>query len=201
VKTFIVGVALVCIAVLGVWAWGYQVYDIAQREAGESYRQGDAVGMRDRLVEYESSRAAYPLRFARYLEKFKQRFIYAKGVAYAGLGDSAKAEIAFRDAATAHEARIAEWALYNGASYLVFRNELDAARDAYRKSLILDPFDVQAKINLELLLKKIQERNAAADALKKKNGQGQAPAPGDYWKREIPSQDNPGGGSSNRIYH
>ena len=199
-KLFSIGVLMVCIAVLGAWTWVYQSYDVAQREAAENYRRGDVVGMRDGLLQYESSRAAYPIFALRYFEKFKQRLAYTKGVAYAGLGDSVKAVTAFRETAQTHEEQIAGRALYNGAHYLIFGNELDAARDAYRKVLTLVPSDVPTKINLELLLKKIQERNADGDGLKKKNGQNKAPASGDYWKREIPNQDSSGGDSSGRIY-
>ncbi|MDO8558399.1 MAG: hypothetical protein Q7S09_04420 [bacterium] len=198
-RTFGVGLTVLTIAVLAAWCWIYRGYEKTEQALRVQEQSGSYAGMQKTLASYTAERRSYPLQKLKQFERFANRLSYASGVAAAGLGDGTKAEALFREASRSPENAVACSALYNGAEYLVARNELDAARDQYRKVLECAPYDVAAKINLELLLKRIQERNARQAALK--NGKGD-PKEGisDYWSRRIPEQNGQSEGSSQRVW-
>lgn len=201
-KNFLAFVMLASMFFLGAWCWIYRAYEVARLESERLFTAGDAAGAQRILSHYNESRAAYPFGRVSYLDRFAKRLKYHEGAAQALLGDTKKAESAFRDSAGSHEKTVASASRYNGAEYLRYRGEWDGARDAYAEALKLDPNDRQAKINLEKLLKKMKENEAEANK-QKKNGKNDKKglAPSDYWNRDNPDEeDSESGDESNRIY-
>ena len=193
-KIFLIFLAVFTAGILGLWCWTYDAYDDTQKLALSYHRAGNFPSMRNVLEKHEASRAAYPIFHSNFLDVFAKRLAYSKGVAFAGLGDFKKAEVAFREASQSREREISFMAIYNNAEYFINRGELDAAAEEYRKVLRIIPGDIQAKINLELLLKKIQERNEKAGKLKKDGDQ--SPESSDYWRRNIPESGQGNSGSA-----
>lgn len=181
---------------LGLWCWMYGSYEDMRAEALYKYRVGDFAGMRGTLSEYTANSTSLLLRKVKHLKVFAQEIAYIEGVAAAGLEDVGTAETKFREASSSSRTGLAARAHYNGAEYLVKRGELDAAREKYTEALKLNPLDVQAKINLELLLKKIEDRDKRGD--KTKSGFDEFWS--DYWLRKDPKENSVSGDASKRIW-
>ncbi len=194
-RKFVLVPAILMAMILGLWCKVYRDYDSTRTRSENQYARSDFIGMSDTIEQYESSYWSYLMTTSKYLDLFSKRIAYLNGVIKAGLGDSQKAEWNFREAAGAQENEIAFRAVYNWAEYFVDRYDLDAARKQYIEALEMSPYDVQTKINLELLLIELQKKKA-----KDKEKRGKAMALSDYWVRKTPDDDHLSAGQSKRIW-
>jgi tetratricopeptide (TPR) repeat protein len=80
------------------------------------------------------------------------------GVAHARKGDTDAAKNALLAASASDDAPIAADALYNLGNVMLEAKQPDQAVEAYLKSLDLDPHDADAKRNLEIALRRLQEQ-------------------------------------------
>jgi hypothetical protein len=87
---------------------------------------------------------------------------------------------------------------YRYRLYSMKEKGLNKAQSLLNETLMLDPNDVDAKINLELMLKKIQARQKVdlpEETEKKESIRPQA-EPGEQWRLDIPDKDGEGSGAS-----
>lgn len=197
-KKVIAGLLVLAVLALGLWVRAYRAYERAEQGAIALLRAGDGKGALETIHGYLTSVDSYPVRNIARLGTFHKRLRYHEGVGYLVVGDNASAEGALRDAAQSSESGIAAKASYNLADIALRRDDLETARAHVSRSLELNPVDVEAKVNLELLLKKIQAESSGED---KGKGKG-VPVPGqsDLWRLDIPQYDSPSSGGSNRTY-
>jgi len=187
----------ICITLLGTWSHIYSSYlevqgAIAHSAAAENFAEAMA-----RLKAYRNSPVAYPLEKIALLARFKSRLQYNEGVLHARLGDRAAAVMAFQQAAQANESAIAATALYNLAVDALDRGDLETARRFLSKALTLIPDDIEAKVNLELVIMKSRSgRNDESDHEWKKQRQPTDKGrPGEQWRLDIPEEEGQGGGT------
>lgn len=180
---------------LNVWCWAYQSYFEAQDRIVEMYETGDWVGAMKQLQAYRSERISYVMYKNPILERFKYRLRYNEGVIAGELGDLRASESALKDAVQSVENEIASYALYNLALYAVSRNNLDVAKSHLSKALLLNPLDIETRVNLEVVLKKIRIRDMRIRGMDE-DGQ---PLPLEQW-RDMPSEEGESGMESRRSY-
>ncbi len=194
-KRWSVIVSILALTAIGAWCWLYRAYDRVIQQTLVADSQNLHGNVHRGLDAFEQSRQS---RFIRRIPTFRERLDYLRAVALAKVGEEQKADALFTQLASAAQRRIAEQSLYNKAHYSVRTGASEEARDQYRKALLLDPDDMQAKINLELLLVRMQEEASAARKQSDKAGQNPSSV-NDYWTREEVLQDG-ASPTSNRIW-
>lgn len=190
-KRWSVILSVLALTAAGVWCWLYRAYDGVVQQALTASGQDLHSDVGAGLDAFEQSRQAQVINR---IQTFRERLAYLRAVALAKIGDEKKADALFTQLASAQQSHIAQQSLYNKAHSSVRTGALEEARDQYRKALVMDPGDLQAKINLELLLVRMQEEAAAAKKQGDKQGQ-QPPSMSDYWTREDPLVNSPSAGS------
>lgn len=195
---------IVCILIVfsllagSTWCLVFNAYYDASEEVGNRLSLGDWPGALDTLHNYQKNPLAYPIYNASKLKKYRFRLNYLEGVIYSDVGNSEAATSFFRKAAESQEATIAAAARYNLAYYAMKENGLDKARSLLNETLMLNPNDVGAKINLELILKKIEARqqmDLPEESEKRETIRPQA-APGEQWRLDVPDEEGEGSGAS-----
>lgn len=116
---------------------------------------------------------------------------FNKGVALARKGDAAAARDALLAAAASRDAGIAADALYNLGNVQLAEKSYGEAVESYLKSLDLDPADPDARRNLEIALRRLQEQPPQAQPEPSPDGQDQDP-PQDEQQQPEPQDPNQG---------
>lgn len=188
-KYGIAGLAAIAAVTLGLWIWMYGAYERTEQRMFTLLAAGDGVGAVEAGSAWRDSYAAYAMRHTPYLGIFEKRIRYHEGVGNMLVGDDRAADEAFLDAAEASEADIAAQARYNLASSALGRNDLEAAKGHLTKALAINPADPETKVNLELLLKKMETMQKPSSA-----------AASDLWKLGMPPQNGDPNSGSKRSY-
>ncbi|HXV26823.1 MAG TPA: hypothetical protein VD862_02270 [Candidatus Paceibacterota bacterium] len=152
-RTLIAALMLIAGA-LAYWSWSYREYDRTLRTVLTAQAGSDPAAYAAALESLAASRASWVLR---QIPELQRRLDYAGGVLSLMTGDTESADRAFSVTAGAHTDAIAARALYNRGNLAVARRQLETAKDQYITALKADPGDLQTKINLELLLKRIEQ--------------------------------------------
>jgi len=198
-KKLIAILIVTSIALLGIWSWIYGSYVKIQNGIVEKCETGNWVGAMERLRRYQESKSSYLIYNLPYFKKFRLRLTYNEGVINGNLGDSDASERAFRDAALSREIEIAEASLYNLALLATGRGDVESAGAHLSSALRLIPGDVDAKVNLELVLKRMKVpvmEQPRGEGKQRKNGL----PPVEQW-RDLPSyEEGPGDSKSRRSY-
>lgn len=191
-KKLIAILIVTALALLGTWLWIYGSYFDAQLRIVDTYQSGDWTGAMAKVNEYRSGKASYLMYHLPFMEKFRLRLRYNEGVIRRKLGDTVASGLAFRDAALSPEVDIAAASLYNLALLSVKRGDMESAREHLSSALRLVPSDTEAKVNLELVLKRIRVLEMESRGTSDQRKEGRAPA--EQW-RDMPSyeegQSNP----------
>jgi tetratricopeptide (TPR) repeat protein len=192
--------ALILLSLLAVSTWylTFKAYYDAHDEVASRLSLGDWPGAVDSVKTYQKNILSYPVYNIQKLKKYRFRLNYMEGVVYNEVGDYEIANAAFRKAAGSQEIQIAAASKYNLAYYAMQGNNLEKARSLLNGALMMDPNDVDAKINLELTLKKIQEReeiDSPEETEKEKTIRPQA-EPGEQWRLDVPDEEGEGSGAS-----
>jgi Flp pilus assembly protein TadD len=192
-----------CIILLGTWSHIYSSYLEVQEDIAHSAAAGNFADAMARLKVYRNSPVAYPLEKIALLARFKSRLHYNEGVLHTRLGDRATAATAFNLAAQAKEPAIAATALYNLAVDALDRSDLETARQLLSKALTMIPDDIEAKVNLELVLMK--SRSGRDDDSDHEQEKLRQPAdkgrPGEQWRLDIPEEEGQGSGTGTERSH
>lgn len=186
------------IALLGGWLWVYESYVDIQDTVLRRFECGDCYGAMERLQAYQSSKASYAIYNIPLLDRFRLRLRYQEGVISGRLGDIGASESAFKDAARSDEPGVAANALYNLAFYAIDKDDLRSAKSLLSNSLRLRPDDVEAKVNLELVLKKIRARGLQSD-VKQRKQEGKV-VPGEQWRHDLQKREGEGVPGPRRSY-
>jgi Ca-activated chloride channel family protein len=83
---------------------------------------------------------------------------FNRGIALTGQGKAEEAGDAFLGAAAAEDPRVAADALYNLGNVLLDAQQYEPAVEAYLKSLDLDPADADARRNLEIAWRRLEQQ-------------------------------------------
>lgn len=197
-KRLVAVLIVAALALLGAWSWIYGAYFEAQSGIVEKCGTGDWAGAMERLREYREGKASYLVYHLPVLERFRLRLRYNEGVASGKLGDAEASGRAFQDAALSSEVDIAAASLYNLALLAAGRGDMESARAHLGSALRLVPGDTEAKVNLELVLKRMRVPDTEPRAAGEQKKEGRAPA--EQW-RDMPSyEEGPGGSESRRSY-
>ncbi len=196
-KVFSILVLLSLLAV-STWCLIFNAYYDTSEIVNSRLIQGDWAGALGSIKYYQKNPLSYPVYNAAKLKKFRFRLNYLEGVVYNSVGNSEAASLSFRKAADSQEVAIGAAAKYNLAYYAIQEDGLDRARTLLNETLMLDPDDVAAKINLELILKRIQARQQmeVPEKLKKQETIQPQAEPGEQWRLEVPDEESEGSGSS-----
>jgi tetratricopeptide (TPR) repeat protein len=192
-----------CIILLTTWSHIYSSYLEVQGAITHYAAAGNFADAMARLKAFRNSPVAYPLEKIALFARFKSRLQYNEGVLHARLGDRANAAMAFNQAAQAKEPAIAATAFYNLAVDALDRSDLETARQFLSKALTLIPDDIEAKVNLELVIMKSRSgRNDDSDHEQKKQRQPTDKGrPGEQWRLDIPENEGQGGGTGTETSH
>ncbi len=196
-RKFVALFLVTTIGLLGAWLWVYQSYIEVQDSIMQKYECGDWDGAVERLQAYQASSVSYPVYNFPFLERLRLRLRYHEGVTSGRLGDMEGSEVAFRDATRSDEPDIAAKAFYNLALYAIEKGDLESARSLLSSALRLSPGDVDAKVNLELVLMRIRLRRLQAGEMKKRAAQV---SPGEQWRHGIEKREGEGSVKSRRSY-
>ena len=184
--------------ILGAWCLIFKAYYATGDEIHARLSLGDKPGALDSLKTYQASILAYPIYNYYKFEKFRFRSFYLEGVVSDEAGNHAVASTAFRKATQSQEAHIAAASKYNLSHYAIKDGSFEKARMLLNEALMLDPEDMNAKINLELVLKKNQAGHKADLPKEKEEKESVLPQaePGEQWRLDVPDEDGEGSGAS-----
>jgi tetratricopeptide (TPR) repeat protein len=191
---------LILLSLLGVstWCLTFNTYYDTNDEIAKRLSLGNWPGALDSVKRYQENILSYPVYNFQKLKKYRLRFNFLEGVVYNEVGDEEKATAAFMKAAKSQETSIAAAAKYNLAYYAVKGSNLQKTQSLLNEALMMDPNDVDAKINLELVLKKIQEREKIdlQEETEKKEPIKPQVEPGEQWRLDVPDEEGEGSGAS-----
>jgi len=192
-----------CITLLGTWSYIYSSYLKVQGAIAQYSAAGNFADAMEQLRAFRNGPVAYPLGKIALFARFKSRLQYNEGVLRTRLGDRVTATAAFHQAAQSKESVIAAAALYNLAIDALDRSDLETARQLLSKALTLNPDDIEAKVNLELVLMKSRSgRKKESDLQQEKQRQPTDKGrPGEQWRLDIPEEDGQGGGAGTERSH
>lgn len=190
-------ILFILLAVSG-WCLTFKAYYAANDKIAEKLALGDFPGALHSLETYRERLLSYPFYNFPQLEKFRFRLNYLAGVVYSEVGEIDKASVEFRKAAESMETYIAAASKYNLAYYAMKAINLSKSRTLLNEALMMDPNDLDAKINLELVLEQIQARAELElpDNTQKKDSYKPQPAPGEQWRLDVPDEEGEGSGVS-----
>ena len=192
--TLIAG-AVILTVILAVWCWSYDRYTGTAESILQAQGSGDGAAMQNALSDLSGSLQHTLLGQFRW---FRDRLQYADAAAAQLQGDDTAAAAGFASLMSdASESELAFRSHYNQASILIGRGQLEAARTQLEKALFYRPDDTQAKINLELLLRKIGQQGKGAGDLKDMLDMRDQLS--DMWLREDSTMDGPSN-SSKRVW-
>ena len=159
---------------------------------------GDWPGALGLLKNYQKNLLSYPLYNFPKLKKYRFRLNYLEGVVYNEVGNIEVASAVFMRAAESQETAIAAAAKYNLAYYAIKENGLNKGQSLLNEALMLNPNDVGAKINLELIIKRIQDRQKIdlPEETEKQEPVKPQPEPGEQWRLDVPDEEGEGSGAS-----
>jgi hypothetical protein len=183
--------ALLGLAMLSFWSWSYQQYRDTMRDALSAQAAGDPQAFTKALNDLEErSRSAWLIH---QVDILSRRLTYASAVEFLTEGNLLEASAILSRVSTNQSDELASVALYNQANLTVANGQLETARGQYIESLILNPIDLQGKINLELLLVRIKQQQQGRDKLEARLRDLGALT--DIWLREDPKKENEPGSS------
>ena len=180
--------ALAAAVFLAVWCWSYDRYRTGIREALDAQTGGDPAVFSAALRRLTDSRAAFVLKEVPLLER---RLAFAHGAVALASGKHDDAVMRLTEVSANGDDGLSARAAYDLGNLALAKANLEGAREHYIKALTLDPGDLQTKINLELLLKRMEdEAKGRKMFMDEKDG---ANALTDYWLRDQDSegQSNP----------
>jgi len=198
IKKIITTLILLSMLVIGTWCLIFGAYYDINDEVSNRLSLGDWPGALNSIINYQSEVLSYPIYNFPKLEKYRFRLNYLEGVVSNDVGNYEAAIIAFKKAAKSQETFIAAASRYNLAYYAMKENGLNKAQSLLHEALMMAPNDVEAKINLELILKKIQARQQLElpEKTKKKDFIKPQAEPGEQWRLDVPDEDGEGSGAS-----
>jgi len=177
------------------WTLIYEPYLQVQSGIARASVSGDYSESLELIREYRSSWPSYFMYNVLLLERFRLRLLYNEGVASGMLGDISAAEAAFRESAQSAEKRIAAPSLYNLALISIERGQLEVARSLLSKSLAIAPSDMEAKVNLELVIKRLGNEKIERPTA----GEKERAVPSEQW-RDMPAINGKSAPGSRRSY-
>ena len=180
------------------WYLTFKEYYAANDEVAGRLSLGDWPGALDSIKNYRKNILSYPIYNFSKLKKYRFRLSYLEGVVSNDLGDYEVAAMAFGKGAESRETYIAAASKYNLAYYAMKENNLHKAQSLLNEALTMDPNDIAAKVNLELILKKIQagqEQEMSEETEKKESLRPQA-EPGEQWRLGVPDEEGEGSGAA-----
>jgi tetratricopeptide (TPR) repeat protein len=198
IKKVLNALFLFSLVAVSTWCLIFKAYYAANDEVARRLSLGDWPGGLNSIKTYQKNILSYPIYNFSKLKKYRFRLNYLEGVVFNDVGNFETATAAFRKAAKSHEVLIAAASKYNLAYYAIKENGLNEAQSLLNEALMVDPNDVEAKINLELLLKKIQARQKEAlpEETKKKEPIRPQVEPGEQWRLGVPDEKGEGSGAS-----
>jgi tetratricopeptide (TPR) repeat protein len=195
IKKILTSLIVFSLLAVGMWCLTFKVYYDTNDKVSNKLLLGDWPGALDSIKAYQENLLSYPIYNYSKLEKYRYRLFYLEGVVSHDVGNFEAANAAFRKAAKSQEVLIAATSRYNLAYYAMKENGLNKAQSLLNEVLMLSPNDIDAKINLELMLKKIQARqkiDLPKETEKKESIRPQA-EPGEQWRLDVPDEDGEGG--------
>ena len=183
---------------VGTWCLTFKAYYATSDEVARRLSLGDWPGALDSVKNYQNNLLSYPVYNLSKLENFRFRLNYLEGVVYNDGGNLEAAAASFRKAAESRETAVAAAAKYNLAYYAMKENGLHKAQALLNEALMLNPADVGAKINLELILKKILARHKTelSEETQKRESVKPQTKPGEQWRLDVPDEEGEGSGAS-----
>jgi hypothetical protein len=146
----------VFILLLGFWSNVYRPYLEAQNSVARACISGNHAEAMELIDEYRTSWSWYIMDNVPLFERFRLRLIYNEGVVSGMLGDQSSSEESFQASAQSTEKEIAAPSFYNLAHLAIQRGQLELGRSLLSKSLSFEPHDIQAKANLELVIRRLR---------------------------------------------
>lgn len=189
---------LLSLLVVGSWCLVFKAYYETSDEVASRLSLGDWPGALGCLESYRKNPLSYPICKVPRLKGYLLRLNYMEGVVFNQMGNYEAATSFFQKAAESRETAVAAAAKYNLAYYAMKENGLDKARSLLNEALTLNPDGVEAKTNLELILKKIQARQRMDLPEKSERKESIRPqaTPGEQWRLEVPDEESEGSGAS-----
>jgi tetratricopeptide (TPR) repeat protein len=184
-----------CILTLGAWCWIYEAYLEVQDNIAIKAGTGDYSAAQELLRQYRSRGSSYILYNTALLEKLRLRLRYSEGVISFRLGDRAASEASFEDAAQSSEEAIAARSLYNLGVFAIESGEMEIARAHLQKALLISPSDIEARVNLELVIKRLMPLGSELQPPDTK----EQSAPSEQW-RDFPRIEGDSVSESRRSY-
>jgi tetratricopeptide (TPR) repeat protein len=184
--------------VAGIWCLVFKAYYDTSDEIAQKLSLGDWPGALDSLKSYQSSILSYPVYNSSKLKKFRSRLVFLEGIVANDTGNFDMAAASFRKAARSQEIAVSAASKYNLAYYAIKDNNIGKAKSLLNEALMMAPNDVEAKINLELILKTIQARQILEppEKTKKKDSIKPQAEPGEQWRLDVPDEEGEGSGAS-----
>ena len=198
IKKLLSALILLSLLAVSTWCLIFKAYYNTNDIVVSRLSLGDWPGALDYLKSYQKSMLSYPVYNFSKLKKYRFRLNYLEGVVYNDVGNIAAATAAFRKAAQSPETAIAAGSQYNLAYYAIKANGLNKARFLLNEALMLNPNDVEAKINLEQTLRKIQagQKTALPEETEKQEAIRPQNNPGEQWRLDVPDDKGEGSGAS-----
>lgn len=163
-KSVLITLIVVVTIALGIWCWSYEQYQTTNGRLHSAQGSRDPEAMQSALSAHEHSLQYFVLS---QISSFADRHVYSIGVSELLMGDESGAAGSFASLMTdGTEEELLLRSHYNQGGLLVGMGQLEAAKEQYIRALAVRPEDVQAKINLELLLRKIEAQKKGEGDLK-----------------------------------
>jgi hypothetical protein len=189
---------LISMAAVGLWCFAIKAYYDTSDEIKSRLALGDWLGAHGLLKSYQDNILSYPLYNSKKLKKYRYRLIFLEGIVANKGGHYDAASVACLKAAKSSDEYISSASRYNLAYYAAKENNLKKAQSLLNEALMIAPGDVDSKINLELILKKIQARQQLELPEKKEKKDSVKPQaePGEQWRLDVPDEEGEGSAAS-----
>lgn len=178
-NNLILALLLIAEILLGGWCWSYIIYKDTVYKAVSLYELKQDLAAAVLLKEFRQSAVGTLYRQIPSLSPLYERTIYVEATARMRLGEEQAASDLFHQIASSQSAEIRHASSYNLALLNIRKGDDISARTELSNSLRILPADHDSKYNLEILVRKEQQRKK-----EESDQQGKAPLPQSMMEKE-----------------